>query len=402
MLKPPKLPLKIRTLNSVGRWLGRLGVRLLPFEPAALRRLAVRRSGLAEFAEDPRFAEALEVLCRSAENDAGFSLAGRVAIRDYVVHALVNRLRYVHARAHEPEVADTELEPPIIVVGLPRSGTTLLHHLLALDPRARSLLFWEVMEPIAGPGPDRRREALVRMLADIKRMDRGVDGKHHFDADNPEECMLLLDATLLSLAFWVFAPVYEYVEWLRQQDHHGAYEVYRWYLQRFQRESPGRRLTLKAPAHTAALAALLHAIPNARLVQIHRDPAEVVPSLHSLIFSLHAMVAETVDIERMAEANMAHLEHLIATAEAARAAGHAWAEVSYEALVRDPVACVRQLYERFDLPFTADFARSIERFVAERPRDKYGTHRYSAQDFGTTEAALRERFSDYYHKHIRS
>jgi hypothetical protein len=398
----PKLPLKIRGVNQVGRLLRRLGVRLLPFEPAALRRLAVRRSGLDDFADDPHFSEALEVLCRSAETDASFSLAGRIAIRDYVVHALVNRLRYVHARAKEPEVAETELEPPIIVIGLPRSGTTLLHHLLALDPQARSLRFWEVMEPIAGPGPDRRREALVRMVADIKSMDRGVDGKHHFDADNPEECMLLLDATLLSLAFWVFAPVHEYVGWLRQQDHRRAYEVYRWYLQRFQRESPGRRLTLKAPAHTAALEALLHAIPDARLVQIHRDPAEVVPSLHSLIFSLHAMVAEPVDVERMAEANMAHLEHLIATTAAARAAGHAWAEVSYEALLRDPVACVRQIYERFDLSFTTEFAQRIERFVAQRPKDKYGTHRYSAEDFGTTKAALRERFSNYYRTHVLS
>lgn len=401
MLTFPKLPPQVRVLNRLGRWLRRCGIRLVPFEPAELRRIAVRRAGLRDFAADPLFIEGLEVLCRSLETDASLTLAGRVGIRDYVVHALVNRLRYVHARTREPEVADVELEPPIIVIGLPRSGTTLLHHLLSHDPRARALQFWELMEPIAGAGPDRRRADLARSLAGIKRMDRDIDGKHHFDADNPEECMLLLDTTLVSLSFWVFAPVHEYLRWLRRQDPREGYRVYRWYLQRFQRETPGRRLVLKAPAHTAAIEALLLAIPNARLVQIHRDPAEVVPSLHSLIFSLHAMVADPVDIPRMTESNMAHLEHLVATTERAHAAGHSWVEVKYGDLVADPLACVRDIYARLDLPFDDEHARRIEEYVAQRPKDKFGKHRYGPEDFGSTAAALRERFAGYYHDHCQ-
>lgn len=397
---PPELPLRIRTLNRLGHWLRRAGVRIAPFEPDALRRIAMRRSGLSDFDEDARFTEALTVLCRSVEQDAALSLAGRIGIRDYVIHALVNRLRYVHARAVEPEVAEIELEPPIIVVGLPRSGTTLLHHMLALDPRARSLLFWELMEPIPGPGPDRRRDTLARTLADIKRMDGAIDGKHHFDVDNPEECMLLLDATLMSVSFWVFAPVHEYLAWLRHQDQREAYQVYRWYLQRFQRDSPGRRLVLKAPAHTAALEALLHAVPNARLVQTHRDPAEVVPSLHSLIFSMHAMVSDAVDVERMSQGNVAHIEHLIATAEAARAAGHSWVDVSYEAMVRDPVACVRRIYRDLDLPLSDELIERMMQFVAGRPKGKFGEHRYAAEDFSTTASDLRERFAHYHRKYV--
>lgn len=395
-----ELPLRIRALNGLGRWLARGGIRIAPFDPDALRRIAARKAGLEDFDEDSRFREALAELCRSAEHDAALSLAGRVAIRNYVVHALVNRLRYVHARKTEPEVANVELEPPIIVIGLPRSGTTLLHHLLALDPRARSLRFWELMEPIPGPGPDRRRDELSRTLRDIKRMDGGIDGKHHFDVDNPEECMLLLDATLMSVSFWVFAPVHGYLEWLRHQDQREPYQVYRWYLQRFQRDSPGRRLVLKAPAHTAALGALLEAVPNARLVQTHRDPAQVVPSLHSLIFSLHAMVGEPVDVERMCQGNLAHLEHLIATAAATRAAGHSWVDVRYTELVRDPIAIVREIHRRYELPVTDEFVANMERFVASRPKDKFGQHQYTAADFGTTEAALRERFSAYHHEHV--
>jgi hypothetical protein len=257
------------------------------------------------------------------------------------------------------------------------------------------------MEPIAGPGPDLRRETLQRTLAGMKRLDAGLDAKHHFDADNPEECMLLLDGTLHSLSFWVFAPVYGYFEWLRRQDQRAPYRTYRWLLQAFQRLAPGRRLTLKAPAHTAALPALLEAVPEALVVQTHRDVAEVVPSLNSLIFSLHGLVTDEVDVARMAETNMRHLEHMIAQSEAARAAApRAVLDVSYDELVRDPVACLRGIYAHFGLELDEDFAERARAFVAARPKDKYGRHEYAAEDFGTSPAAIRERFAAYHRRYL--
>ncbi|HYX15625.1 MAG TPA: sulfotransferase [Nostoc sp.] len=396
----PKLPLHLQILNQTERQVRRLGIRLAPFEPDMLREIAMWQSKLSDFDENPLFSEALEVLCRSCEADTHFSFVGRVSIREYIVRALVNRLRYVHARTLEPEVSNIALEPPVIVIGLPRSGTTFLHHLLALDPQARPLLFWELMEPIAGSKPELRRQNLNRKLANIKRMNAAIDRKHHFDTDNPEECMLLLDTTLLSLSFWVFAPVYEYLHWLQHQNKHDSYQVYRWYLQRFQRETPSHRLTLKAPAHMGALDALLDVIPNVRLVQIHRDPAQVVPSLHSLIFSLHAIVTESLDIKRMTEFNMTYLEHLITTTEAARSSGHSWVDVQYDMLVRDPITCVQQIYQQLNLTFTDELSRHIEQFVAHRSKEKFGKHLYSAEDFDTTEALVRKRFADYYQKYI--
>ncbi|WP_181256803.1 sulfotransferase family protein [Merismopedia glauca] len=365
-----------------------------------LREIAMKQSNLSDFDENPLFCAALEVLCRSCEADTHFSFVGRVSIREYIVRALVNRLRYVQVRTLEPEVSRIALEPPIIVIGLPRSGTTFLHHLLALDPEARPLLFWELIEPIAGSKPESRRQNLNRKLANMKRMNAAIDRKHHFAPDNPEECMLLLDTTLLSLSFWVFAPVYEYLHWLRHQNKHDSYQVYRWYLQRFQRETPHRRLTLKAPAHMGAIDALLNAIPDVRLVQIHRDPAQVVPSLHSLIFSLHAMVSESLDIQRMTESNMTYLEHLITTTESARSSGHSWVDVQYDLLIRDPITCVQQIYQQLNLTFTDELCRRIEQFLAHRPKEKFGKHLYSAEDFGTTEVLIRKRFADYYQKYI--
>ena len=391
----------LRALNRLDRTVRSWGLGVLPFKPEALLEIAARRAGLSDFAEDAAFHEALEVLCRSAEEDARLTFVGRQIIRPFVVRALVNRLRTIEAQKREPEIAGTPLIPPLIVIGLPRSGTTLLHHLLATDAAARPLHFWELMEPLPGPGPDRRREELQRTLAGLKQADAGLDAKHHFDADNPEECMLLLDGTLVSLSYWVFAPLHGYAAWLRRQDRRPSYRTYRWLLQSFQRRAPGRRLTLKAPAHTAALGALLEAVPEALVVQAHRDPADVVPSVHSLISSLHALVTERVDIPRMAEENMAQLEHMIEQSEAARArAPRSVVDVSYDDMVGDPVGCVRRVHAHFGLGFDDAHAARAGRFLAERPRDKYGRHVYAAEDFGTSPAAIRERFAGYHQRHL--
>lgn len=399
MLAQPTFPWHLRALNRADRALRAIGVRPLPFRPDALLEAAARRARLDDFAEDAVFREGLEVLCRAAEEDARFTLVGRTIIRQFVIRALVNRLRTVEAQRREPEIAQTPLVPPLIVIGLPRSGTTILHHLLAQDEQARPLRFWELMEPLpgTGPGPDRRRDDLARLIGQVRRADTGLDAKHHFDADHPEECMLLLDGTLTSLSFWVFAPVYGYLTWLQRQDHRAPYRTYRWLLQAFQRAAPGRRLTLKAPAHTAALGALLEAVPEALVVETHRDPAEVVPSTHSLLHSLHAIVTDLVDVPRFAEANMIHLEHMIAGSEAGRAAApRAVLDVAYDEIVGEPLACVRRIRAHFGLPDDARFADRARRLVAARPRDKYGRHQYAAEDFGSSPGAIRERFARYH------
>lgn len=395
-LTAPTFPLHARMLNGLDRALRRLGIRCLTFEPAALMRAAVRQTGLDDFDDDPVFREGLEVLCASVEADADLTLVGRTIIRAYVLRTLVTRLRAVDLRERAPEIAETALVPPLIVLGLPRSGTTLMHHLLTRDPVARPLLFWELMEPIAGPGPDRRAETLREMLDGMKRAEGGLDAKHAFDADNPEECMLLLDSTLVSLSFWVFAPVYGYGDWLRRQDQRGPYRTYRWFLQYFQSADPGRRLTLKAPAHSQALGALLDAVPDARIVQMHRDPVDVVPSLNSLIHSLHGLVTREVDVRRMSEANMTQLECFIERIDAARAARPGRVlDVRYDELIGDPVACARRVYDHFGLELTAQTVDAMKAHVVARPQHAHGRHVYAAEDFGLDPAAIAERFAGY-------
>jgi hypothetical protein len=392
MTRTRALPLPFRVVNRVGRLLLRAGLRRLRFDPAALMEDATARAGLSDFAADTTFSEALEVLCRSAVADARLSFIGVINVRKFIVRALVNRLRYVAARRQAGR--PVRLRSPLIVTGLPRSGTTFLHHLLTLDPGARPIRFWELMEPLPGPGRDHRRRDLARLLANMKRIDANVDVKHELVVDNPEECMLLLDSTLVSPTFYVYAPLFEYRTWLQARDQRAPYQTYRWYLEHFQRLSPTQHLTLKAPTHLGALPALLEAVPEACIVRTHRDPVAVASSLNSLIASLHGMVSEPLDRPRMAEANLQLLEYLLRGGAAARAQRpDAIFDLEYEEIVEGPLQCVQRIYERFGLPFSDAYAERLHAFIRTHPKNRIGRHVYSAGDFGLTEEVIRERLA---------
>jgi hypothetical protein len=402
MLTSVAHPLPIRVLNAAGAALQTAGVRLVPLTPEALVRRAVRKAGLADFGE-PDFAEGLAVLCRSAEEDARLSLLGRLVLRDHVTDALVTRLRRIEARRRTPDVFRAPLVPPLIVLGLPRSGTTLLHRLLALDEAARAPLLWELQCPIPGPGPDRRREQALRRVARMRKAAPDLDAKHHVDADEPEEDVFLLDSSLSSPSFWMLAPVYGYLEWLLARDQRPAYRVYREHLQLLQAGSPKRRLTLKAPAHTGNLDALAEAVPEAIFVQAHRDPVTVTISVNSLFHTIHGLVTDAMDVRRMAAVNTELMATLLERGMAARAtvAADRVCDVRYRALVADPIGTVRDIYHRADLPFTSAFATRMTRFLAERPAEKFGRHTYAAEDFGLSEERLRSRFRAYAERHLR-
>jgi hypothetical protein len=396
VLEPVTHPVPVRLLNGIGAGLRALGVPLVPLSPKALKARAVRMAGLSDFGEAD-FDEALAVLCRSTEEDARLCFLGRMAARDHITNSLVTRLRRIEARKRRPEVFKRPLVPPFIILGMPRAGTTFLHRLLCLHTDARPLVLWEVQRPLPGPGPDRRREETLSQVARIKKAAPGIDAKHHFDADEPEEDIFLLDSSLLSLSFWMMLPVYGYLEWLLTQDQRPAYRAYREHLQLFQADSPDQRLTLKAPAHGANLEALLEAIPEALIIQTHRDPVPVVSSTNSLFYTIHGLVTDAVDVRRMAATNTEMLADGAERSMAARSRfpSERIVDVRYDDLLTDPVGTVRRIYRHFGLDFDTGFEARLREGVSNRPQEKFGRHDYRAEDFGMTDAQITERFKAY-------
>ena len=397
MLEPIRLPLPARLLNVSGQWLRRLGVPLVLVTPEVLERRAQAITGLSDFGERD-FHEPLRVLCHSVNHDADLSMVGRLAFRDHVTNALVTRLRRVDLHSRRPDIFSAPLVPPIIVLGLPRSGTTMLHRLLALGTGARPLYTWELQEPIAGPGPDHRRERAIARIKLLKKMVPSLDAKHYIHADEPEECVLLLESSLRSLSFWMFAPVYSYLQWYTTQDMHGAYRVYREHLQIFQAETPQQRLTLKAPAHGAHLEALRAAVPEALVVQTLRDPEPVVASVNSLFYTIHSVVARTLDVERMARANVALMRHFTEQPDGmgSSAAHNGSINIRYEQLLSDPIGVVQRIYRHFGLEFDSGFEQRLGEWLKNRPQHQFGRHEYSLEECGIERAWLHEQFRTYY------
>lgn len=278
------------------------------------------KTGLSDFGA-PYYREGLSRLIDAAD-EASLHFLGRLGYRELIVTGLVNRLLLTEAQKRTPEIFARPLFDPIIVLGLPRSGTTFLHRLLALDPSHRGVPQWELVHPLPHAGsedrPDRRRQVFRRRLEYGQRMLPNMDHKHYSRTDTPEECMWLLAVTFLSPVYWVFAPVYGYLEWYMAQERLRSYLEYHSLLQALQAVDPTRRLALKAPAHTGALDALLRTIPRALLIQIHRDPIEAISSLNSLFYSLHSGTSDRIDVGRMARANLRHQAHELALNLAAR------------------------------------------------------------------------------------
>jgi len=402
MLAPP-LPWPARVLNAAGRALRHGGQELVELDVPGMLEEARRQAQADDFGE-PDFMPALHVLIESAERDANLSLLGRSGLRDAIVTSLAQRLLRIRRRRERRNGAATALVPPLIVIGLPRSGTTLLHRLLALAPEARALRYWELRRPSAPPGQDDRRAWARSQQRAFKWLARGLDAKHFSGPEAPEECLFLFDSTLVSVTFWVAAPVYGYLDWYLAQDQRGPYRTYRELLELLQAETPEQRLTLKAPVHTAHVPALRAAVPEAHLVQLHRDPRPALASMNSLFATLHRVVTEKLDLERMGQANLnftaTGMERLL-DARSGLPDGTIF-DVYYEELVADPVGTVRGIRRHFGLSFDAEYEAQLTAFMRENPQHRHGTHRYDARDLGLDDATILGRFERYLERFPRA
>lgn len=396
MRSRPALPAPLRLLNALGRWW--LGAESLgaTFDAQSTSMAAAQHAGLTDFG-DGHYRDGLREVLASAEHDARLTFVGSRVFRDWIIKNLVNRLLFAEARRRLPQGSPAQpLIPPIIILGLPRSGTTLLHRLLAIDPAHRGVPMWQLVRPFPAGRRDWRRFDVAWRTQVQRALMPDLDRKHFLRADSPEECMWILSLTFVSPSFWVLAPVYGYLEWYLRQDRRAAYREYRLLLDVLQATDPQRRLVLKAPAHTGALGVLHESVPGALLVQTHRDPVVACTSFNSLTHSTHSAMSEALDPRRMAEANVEFLaremERNLATRNANDVPIH---DVQYEQLVRDPVGTVKEVYGRFGLAWSEPHEARLRAYVQRHPQHQHGRHAYQTSDFGQNEAAIAERFEAY-------
>lgn len=395
-----RLPIRGRVLNVLGeaRALFREESYL---DKASILDFAHRNTGLTDFGSsfEPRL---VDVLLESARVDANLTFLGRRAFGDTLGTTLAIRLLYVEARKRHPEIFAEPVRPPMLVMGSPRSGTTLMQRLLALHDDYSAVPNWELRRPVPKwaldrDGPDRRLEIAERVSAEGRAYVNSVDHAHFSRPTTPGECIVLMMLTLRSPAFWMAAPVHSYAEELLRGDGRAQYREYVELLKLLQRARPGRALLLKAPAHTAYLDRIVEMLPGAAIIQMHRDPTESVVSLMSLVAHTHANVVKRLDLPRTAEVTLAMLTHgLERNLEARALHGDVAFDVSYRSLIADPVAVLRRIYERFGVLWPGGHEKRVREYLGKNPKGKHGRHEYRAEEFGLTDAMIRRRMSAFY------
>jgi hypothetical protein len=367
---------------------------------------ARRRTGLDDFG-DPAFQEPLDRLLRSLEAEARLNLVGRVAAREDLIGMLINRLRMERDRRRHPGIAAEAIRRPLFIAGLPRSGSTFLHGLLAQDPANRVPLHWEVRRP--SPPPQRATHAsdprIVRAARDIRwffRVAPEFRRIHPVGAQLPEECVVVLSHSFLSFQFSSMWFVPSYQSWLERQDLRPAYRYHRQFLQQLQWRCPGERWILKAPPHLPGLRALFATYPDANMIVTHRDPLEVVPSVASLHVVLRRTFSDFVDPHAVGAEVTRMLADDVRRGFEMRDDGCApperFVDVRYADLMEDPLAVVRRIYRHFALPLSADTETRMRQFAATSPKDAHGPHVYSLAQFGLDAEVERRRYREYWER----
>ena len=399
MLEEDTAPLTFRITRTIGEALWRVGCPPFGLEPQLLLQRARRQTGLHDFAADHRFEQALLRLCISANNEAQLHFFGRMGIQSMFLSALRQRLTWVQIQRKNPKVLRTPLLSPVLVVGFPRSGTTLLHRLLSLADDAKSLAAWEVQAPLAPlDRVDHRRKQTVIQFRRIAQLAPSLALKHPLHADSPEEDFWLLNASLLSPTFHIFAPLDSYEVWLEQQNMQEPYRLWASMLSSFQFASPKSRLTLKSPTHTAHVDSAVAAVPNLAIVHLHRDPVEVLGSLNSLIHTLYALVSTRRNPKALGRLNLHRLQRAQEKNCLARKnIATNILDVHYDELKSDPVGLVQRIHQHFDITFQDSHALAIRQFMHDRPQHAQGHHVYSLEECGLNEADVYRKLASTHH-----
>ncbi|MCV7282538.1 sulfotransferase [Mycolicibacterium flavescens] len=363
---------------------------------------ATKACGLDDFgSDDDNYREALGVLLESYRRDADLTELGSKMQRFFVRNALVARLVSEAAWKQHPQHVDVAISKPIFVTGLPRTGTTAIHRLLAADPRHQGLELWLAEFPQPRPPRETWPDNPVFAQLDAqfrKAHDENPDytGLHYMTADEVEECWQLLRQSLHSVSYETLAHVPTYSQWLARQDWTKPYQRHRKNLQLIGLNEPEKRWVLKNPSHLFALDALFNTYPDALVIQCHRPAETIMASMCSLAQHTtegwsNTFVGDVIGQDSL-ETWSRGLE--LFNAERTKHDPAQFYDLDYFALIKDPVGAVEDIYRAFGIEFT-DAAR--EAMAATHEASKQGPrapkHTYSLADYGLTAEQVKERFA---------
>lgn len=361
-------------------------------------------AGVGAIDGDESFLEPLDVALGALEQEAELTLVGRWMTRQFLVRLLQGRFQLAAYVAADPGVRDEVVDAPLVVTGAPRTGTTVLYGLLALDPALRAPEGWELLRPVPPPAadryPDPGRLALadreLRMMATVTGT---LDAIHEYGGRMPKECLSAMSFAFLSEELTARYHVPSYAAYLAAADMRPAYDAHRLVLQVLQRRTGGRRWLLKSPVHLHSLGTLLDVYPDALIAVTHRDPRSVLPSVTSLVATLRWAHSDAVDF---AEVGRYHdelyhraLDGLVDADGGGLLDPGRTVHGRYADFADDPLGAVGRVYDALGLELRPEVADAMARYLDERPKGAHGEHRYDFADLGLDPDAVDARFARY-------
>jgi hypothetical protein len=361
-------------------------------------------TGLDDFGEES-WRDGLERLVDSLRNDAHLHELGEQISAGEIGDYLSTRLGLVEWRKQHPEIADVDVVPPIVIVGQARTGTTILHDLLAQDHSNRVPLTWETDRPLPPPetatySTDPRIAASQELLEGVELVIPGFQAMHPMGALLPQECVRMTGGDFRSMIFPTQYRVPSYAHWLIDEaDMAPAYRYHRIFLQHLQSRHPAPRWVLKSPGHLWCLGALLDEYPNALLVQTHRDPLRIIASLTSLMSVLRRLGSDFIshpDIAgEFADYLLTGLDRSVAAREDGTVSADRVVDVQFRGFMADPFATIREIYDKLGLELSNESEQRMRAFLADNTTEKHGGHHYTWTDTELDLGVWRERAQRY-------
>jgi hypothetical protein len=395
-LTPP-----FRLLNWAGEQLERLHLHPVDLSPDDLIATALHITKQTSF-DDTEVLEGFRLLLDDYRRNDNLTLVGRLGLRSDTLRRMTNHLDVQGLFQQHPEVGEVPIHRPLFIVGFLRTGTTLLHRLLAQDPAAHAPPLWQLLKPLPLNVRARELKQRVRSARNLVALSDMLVPQlraiHEIEADQPEECVFALSHSLLH---YTRSHTPGYQHWLLQTEQTANYQHYRRALQALRWQQPERRLILKTPYHMWMLNDLLTAFPDACIVQTHRDPRKMFPSLCSLIVAVRRIHERHVDHAQIAQEWKALcLEGLerMTTIRDARGDSQFY-DLDYQSLVSNPLEAIHGLYNHFGIPLGDAAKQRMETWLHTNLRPRTKPHRYSADLFQLDEAELLRDFEHYIHRY---
>ena len=368
---------------------------------------AKSETGLSDLGE-PLFFEGLNRLIDSINNEANLNEIGIQAQPIRIQGLLSNRLRFEEDLKKFPEILDQKIIAPIVIVGLPRTGSTMTHRLLASDPNHTAMLWWEGRYPALLPG-EKRGDIEARMELGKAEVDAVVAASpealdiHPWDYKGADEEILLLEHNFLSTVPESFMALPSYSEWIEEQDHTLAYEDLKKFIQYLQWQNPGRekkRWVLKSPHHLGFIDKMISVFPDAKIIQTHRDPIKTVPSFCSMCANLFEPLTTNFDKvfigKHWSNKLTRALNHCMNISEQ-----HPdnFLDLEFLNMIKDPIDEMKKIYEFIGESFGEKTEVAMEAWREEN-KHEMGAHKYSLEEYDLTESQINNNFAKYQQKYI--